>query len=508
MRQTAQRPMKRSCPFLVLVFVLATGPVTAQNDAWQQGTFEIRVFDVEQGDSQLIIFPSGFTILIDVAELSWNSHRGAERVAQKIRDITQGTHINVGVLSHLHLDHIGYATRGGFWYLIEREGITFDRIVDRDAGTWVDSNHDGLCDHQHEIVWHNAGTQGGTARRWLCYATDPTSAVFSIREIAQIGSTTQINVPDQNATVEIIETDAQGVVMEDGTTPLTGDHTGDSLPPSENDYSIALKITFGEIDYATAGDADGEYNRSRYRYTYNDIETVMAPRFGDVEILHADHHGSSHSSNPRYLETLSPDVTFISCGSNSYGHPGQEVLDRLLRYGDVYLTNVCEPSRDYQDTFIVGGDIILRSTDGVQYTVNGNGYFAGPPAALISSVVINEVLPNPLSGNPEWIELYNPSSQDIDISGAWIDDRPAARPPRQIPNGTTIPAGGYWTMDTNRFLRNRGDQVRLLMPDGTTVVESFEYTSSARGRSWYRSPDGGAWQQVPSSSPTKGGTNH
>ena len=50
--------------------------------------FEIHIFDVEQGDSQLIIFPSGYTILIDASELSWNSGKTAALIAGKIRKIT------------------------------------------------------------------------------------------------------------------------------------------------------------------------------------------------------------------------------------------------------------------------------------------------------------------------------------------------------------------------------------------------------------------------------------
>ncbi len=71
--------MKKLGILVVLTF-LPVGAL-AQTEPWQQGAFEIRVFDVEQGDSQLIIFPSGFTILIDVWEPSWNSHTGASSVA-------------------------------------------------------------------------------------------------------------------------------------------------------------------------------------------------------------------------------------------------------------------------------------------------------------------------------------------------------------------------------------------------------------------------------------------
>jgi hypothetical protein len=53
------------------------------DNPWQPGSFEIRIFDVDQGDSQLIIFPSGYSILIDVREASWNSSKGEASVEGK-----------------------------------------------------------------------------------------------------------------------------------------------------------------------------------------------------------------------------------------------------------------------------------------------------------------------------------------------------------------------------------------------------------------------------------------
>jgi hypothetical protein len=42
-----------------------------------------------------------------------------------------------------------------------------------------------------------------------------------------------------------------------------------------------------------------------------------------------------------------------------------------------------------------------------------------PIAALSSSpkVLVNEFLPRPSSGTPEWVELFNPNPMLIDISG-------------------------------------------------------------------------------------------
>jgi hypothetical protein len=247
-------------------------------------------------------------------------------------------------------------------------------ILDRDAGVWVDGSGggslDGLCDPDLEIAWHNVGDISTTTRRWLCYATDPANTdIYAWRELAQLSSTTQIEPPDANATVQIVQVDASGVMMKDGLTPVAGDHSGDALPPSENDYSIALKVSYGAIDYATAGDADGEYTSSGSAYSYNDVESVNAARFGQVELLRVSHHGSSHSSNPYYIDTLNPDEAFISCGSNSYGHPDQSVLERLKATANVYLTNFCDATRDYRGTTIANGDIIIRSTDGSTYQV-------------------------------------------------------------------------------------------------------------------------------------------
>ncbi len=485
-------------------------------EPWTPGEFQVRVFDVEQGDSQLIIFPSGYTILIDVVEHSYSSGKGAALIASKIQAIMGGNmNIDVGVASHQHLDHIGYAGYGGFWGLMETHGVSFNKFIDRDSGSWVDGSGggtvDGLCDPNLEIVWNNAGTVSGTSRNWLCYVTNPANTnIYGIREIAVVGSTTQINPPDANATVTIVQSDADGVMESDGITPLQGDHTGESVPPSENDYSIGIKIRYGTIDYATSGDSDGVYNTSSFSYTYNDVETDLADRFGDVDVLRANHHGSQYSTNQYYVDTLNPDASFISCGNNSFGHPGQAVLDRLLGTGAVYVTNLCDATRNYGTAVLVGGDISLKSVNGVNYTINGTAYVATDPVTgTIADIVINELMPRPSSGNPEWIELYNPTASSIDISGGWIDDiAGGGGSPKQIPNGTTIAAGGYYTMDTgSRFFNNGGDDARLLQSDGTTVVDSYTYNSSSTNQSWYRTPDGGAWSGTQTSSTTKGASN-
>jgi hypothetical protein len=145
------------------------------SEPWTPGNLEIRVLNVGQGDAQLIIGPTGKTLLIDVAELNWSSNKGAMLVASEIRRIMGSGHVDYVMATHWHLDHIGYAGEGGIWSLLEEQGITADKLIDRDAGAWVDADHDGVCEAETEIEWHHAGTLSGTAEHWACWATNPAS---------------------------------------------------------------------------------------------------------------------------------------------------------------------------------------------------------------------------------------------------------------------------------------------------------------------------------------------
>ena len=340
---------------------------------WKQGNFEIHMFDMGQADSALVIFPSGYTLLIDAGEAgNWNSMAGAKGIAAKLVQILGHKKLDAAVVSHQHLDHLGYVLYGGFYGLLEREGVSIGKLVDRDAGVWEDRNKDGKCDENTEIVWRNAGTVSGTSRKWICYATNSSSRMYAIRETAQLCSTAQIRPPDQDAFVKIVTVDAIGATLKDGKTRINQDLTHLAVPPSENDYSVGLLIGMGSFRFATFGDLDGEYATSSYGYTYNHIEAVVAPRVGPVDVYRVNHHGSGHSSSTALVNTMKPRVSLFSCGvGNSYGHPVQEVLDRLAPFGDIFLTSDCDTTRRYPNGSVrANGNLVLRSTDrGKTYTV-------------------------------------------------------------------------------------------------------------------------------------------
>jgi beta-lactamase superfamily II metal-dependent hydrolase len=475
--------------------------------SWTEGTLEIHVFNVGQGDSTLIVGPSGKTLLIDVFEASWNTNATATWLASEIRGITGSDHIDYIMASHWHLDHIGYAGYGGIWSLLEEQGMTAGALIDRDGGEWVDSNHDGICDPDLEIVWHNAGTTSGTATNWVCWVDDPNTIGGQIRELAQLGSSTQIDLGiSEGVAVTIVQVDADGVMMADGVTPVQGDHTGDALPTSENDYSITIWLNWGKFDFVSGGDTDGEYATSDFGYVYNDVETIVAGRIAqEIEVLSVNHHGSSHSTNQNYVDVLNPDVAIYSVGStNTYGHPDQSVLDRLYAIGATqYFTQSGDPARDYYDSIIVNDNVVIQVTDGINYTVDGDPYVAEDPSGgpteprtpIVGEVVINEFLAAPQTlFTTEWIELYNTTGDQLDIGGMWLDDLiGGGSSPQQIPADTILEPGGYYVFEINSYLNNTGDDVHLLGTDGTTVYDSYTYGSASYDLSICRLPDGGTW---------------
>lgn len=456
---------------------------------WVPGELNVYWFDVEQGDAQLIVGPDGRTMLIDLGERAWNatSDTMAKRVAARIQQIcgvSGPVHLDYVMASHLHLDHIGYAGNpndssaygNGIYELLHPDGLGFTvgELITRDAGHWDDSvgDGDGSCDigtsesPSPEVVWHNAGTVSQTARRWICWLDGPAGQRDRTHIEGTVTTLTGSPWPSfdlgAGVTAQVVQADAEGVMQADGTTPVGGDHTSDATPPSENDYSIAIRLQFGDYVYATAGDTDGEYATSSFGYSYNDVEASIIDEFGDVATMRVNHHGSSHSSSLDYVDGLAPETAVISCGSNSYGHPANRVLDALRQVvtadgvgADTYLTNnPCDTEDDqgpidYAGTFNSDGDIWLHTTGSgagyeVAYDAGTNSY--GTTGGGAADVTIAEVrFRGPAGATDELVELVNAGAVSVDVSG-WVLEGCAAGSGKAsaratIPAGTSLAAG-------------------------------------------------------------------
>ncbi len=540
---------------------VADAPRCSTTGTWKQGELNVYWFDVEQGDSQLIVGPTGRTVLIDLGESTYSAtgtSTHATRVASAIRAIcgiaSGPVHLDYVVASHHHLDHIGYggvpgdttAYGQGLYQLLTPTvtgglGFTVGQVVDHDGGRWTDTNGNGACEPgtstapSTEIVYDNAGTTSTTAARFICWLYGPAgqadraNIAGKVLQLTNTGAWPSLDL-GSGVTTTVLEANAKDVKQADGTTPVSGDHHSDAMPPSENDYSIGLRIAFGPYSYVTAGDSDGEYATSANSYTYNDVESLLATRTGKVNTVRANHHGSGHSSSSSYVNATNPQNTVISCGINSYGHPANRTLDAYRAVGaDIFLLNKpCDTvdstgtAINYSGTLNSNGDIHLATAGGgasfdVTYDVGTRHYTTRtttPPAADPAAIRINEYLMAPSGTGTEWVELYNPSASVIPVGGLYVDDLAAGGgAPKQIPAGTTIPAGGRWVMDfPSGFFNNTGtDQVRFLAISGgvETVYDSTSYTlgSTQSDKVFHRNGDGGTWCTTISANVTKGTAN-
>ncbi len=96
------------------------------------------------------------------------------------------------------------------------------------------------------------------------------------------------------------------------------------VPENTNEESEVLKMDYGNCHMLFTGDM-GEAGEERL------LQRPMETRLlGEVNVLKTAHHGSRYSSSQAFLNAIKPRWAVISYGEgNSYGHPHEEVLERL-----------------------------------------------------------------------------------------------------------------------------------------------------------------------------------
>lgn len=100
-----------------------------------------------------------------------------------------------------------------------------------------------------------------------------------------------------------------------------------------NSYSEVMLVSIGQFDMLFTGDATVDSEAMYLQYAENDGIDLR-----NIDVLKVAHHGSNTSSSEMLLTTLNPKVAIISCGrNNSYGHPHQEIVDRLYDCGSRIL---------------------------------------------------------------------------------------------------------------------------------------------------------------------------
>ncbi len=351
---------KRIVPLFLIGMMLSIycGALWGQN-------LEIHYINVQQGQSTLIVGPDGTTILFD----GGYETKGTNEVVPYLNSIgiSPRTNLDYVIASHRDTDHfVGLTEVINYGYKPQH---VYDNGSDK-YNTYVQS-------------FLNAA------------ATTPAGGVTALLP------GTVINLGG-GATATCVA--ANGSVI--GTGAIAGG-TSD-----ENDRAICLLIKYNNFDFLLNGDMGGGAldNACTGRYTTQinmESPTVMAimpagvnpllSQYG-VEVAHVGHHGSESSTNPDYMNILTPRVACISVGggqSSSYMHPRIDVVEHVLLAGSPCITAPAalvlqteEGNPAGATTSFAGncvGDIVI-STDGVDsYTVSANGAVSQGPDERVAA---------------------------------------------------------------------------------------------------------------------------
>ena len=99
---------------------------------------------------------------------------------------------------------------------------------------------------------------------------------------------------------------------------------------SADESCLMTRVSLGDFDVLIPGDAGKSQERA----------LLERQDLSGTEVLIVGHHGSRSASSGEWLAALGGETAVISVGYNTYGHPSNEVLERIDAYGyNVFRTD-------------------------------------------------------------------------------------------------------------------------------------------------------------------------
>lgn len=240
-------------------------------------TLQVAFLDVGQGDSALIVFPNGKTMLIDGGE----TDQGRVLVG-KLRRLGV-RQIDWLVATHPHSDHIG-----GLIHVLQTLPVV--------------------------EIWDVGMPYESPVYRDFLLAARRARAPNGKRPVFRIVRRGLVLEPAPQIRVSVLAPSE----------PLL---TGTRSDPNNN--SIVLRIDAPGGSFLFTGDLERE-GRTRLYATRANLR---------ADVLKVAHHGAANGTDRTFLNRVSPRVAVISVGANNrYGHPHRETL-ALLRGKRVYRTD-------------------------------------------------------------------------------------------------------------------------------------------------------------------------
>jgi competence protein ComEC len=273
---------------------LTAAVITVINPPIKQinGKLIVYFLDVGQGDSALIVFPRGKTMLIDGG--------GEIRFDQGAQNLSAEDESQAETAFTDRAFSIGEAVVSRFIWSLGRTR------VDYVLASHAHADHmGGLLDVFRDI---------GVREAIVGYAptNDPEYSLFSAA--AKRGKIPIFAV----AAGEKYEID--GVTVE----VLWPPRANGRAVTSGNDDSVVLRLAYGSISILLAADIEQNAEES----------LVISNANLKSDILKVPHHGSRTSSTDAFVDAVNPRVAVISVGERSrFGHPHASVVNRYLERG-------------------------------------------------------------------------------------------------------------------------------------------------------------------------------
>lgn len=302
------------CAIAVLVVVLVAAGYVGWKYAlpwWKTkppaasgGELRVHVLDVgpANGDSILIVSPSGKTVLIDAGDTGKGK---AILEALKRNNIQQ---LDYFIGTHPHPDHLGGADE-------VFKSIKVLNVIDNGLGPDVPESL--APPKPAETTAGKKPVAKPQPKKKLDQAGVITKFYNEYKEaVTSLGAHYEKAVP---GTKYDLGGGARLTILGPNEPLFTRDKmsTGGNLP---NVNSVVVRLDYGDFSMLLPGDAE---EQTEHQMLTKDLSLK-------AKILKVAHHGSKYASAQDFLERVKPDVAIISCGEwNRYGHPSQVVLERL-----------------------------------------------------------------------------------------------------------------------------------------------------------------------------------
>jgi competence protein ComEC len=298
------------CAIAVLILVLGAGAVVFVKWGlpwWRTrppkasgGELQVHVLDVGpiEGDSILIISPTGKSVLIDAGDA------GKGKVVLDALKRYKVNHLDYFIATHPHPDHIGAADE-------VLNGIKVANVIDNG----VDLSTPAPAATPKPAKGKAAAPPPPAKKN----KTKTVNSFFDEYESALKLSGAQNEKAQPGK-----KYDLGGGAIITVLAPSEPFFTKEQMKAGGNDTnanSIVLRLDYGDFSMLFMGDAEAQTEERLL--SKPDLEL-------NAKVIKVGHHGSKYATSENFLKRAQPEAAIISDGAwNRYGHPAQTVLDRL-----------------------------------------------------------------------------------------------------------------------------------------------------------------------------------